>query len=63
MTVEVRQGDRVVQRLAQGDRRARRTYRLRFAGGGRPAGDYTVRVVAERRGRAVAAELVAAHTG
>jgi hypothetical protein len=63
VTVEVRQGDRVVQRLAQGDRRARRTYRLRFAGGGRPAGDYTVRVVAERRGRAVAAELVAAHTG
>ena len=57
VTVEVRHGGRVVQRLAQGERRARRSYRLRFAGLDRPPGDYTVRLVAERRGRAVSAEL------
>ena len=56
---EVRRGGEVVQRLAQGERRARRSSRLRFAGSARPAGDYTVRLVAERRGRAVSAELVA----
>lgn len=59
VTVEVRHGGRVVQRLAQGSRRGRRAYRLRFSAADRPAGDYSVRLVAERGGRAVAAELVA----
>lgn len=63
VTVEVRHGGRVVQRLAQGERRARRSYRLRFSAVDRPPGDYQVRLVAQRRGRAVSAELTSFRAG